>query len=272
MLVSGTYGQAGAVYAFEMDDNTRVTQYGSHINSSSSYFVTDQPNGHQYTYGNSSQSRLIPHGKSQPLRWLLAEQKDVSRRNNVKYTYTNGAAGEKLLSNIRYTGNYNSFGDRGVYFHYENKIRPSVAYLAGGKTQATKRLKQITTKYGNDTVREYHLNYTTSHTTQRDILKNVELCGYTYNGSQPSTRKCAQKTQISTHMPSTQWAAPNTTAILGLPTIGKQDKVIQKDINGDGVSDVILLKKVSVAPQTLCANVDSDPDFDYDGCRGHFGV
>lgn len=237
------------------------------------------PNGHRQYYGDTSPTRQVLDNTSVTYRWWLSKQTDEASRNNIQYGYINGAAGEKLLSNIRYTGNHrDGIGTRGVYFSYQSRHAPSVSYIGGGKLPAAYRLSRIETKYSEpgksaQVVDQYSLSYRVSHTTNRDILQSVEHCGFTFNGQQASSGHCAKRTVIDTPSPAPNWESEQQVSMPGIGELGDQDKVIQSDLNGDGISDVIVLKKRPSPPNHQCVNIDDNPDFDLNSaCVNQFDV
>lgn len=173
VTLSGTYGLNGAKYTTEIDSFITVTQVG-HLSSSNSHFTVSLPNGRTQKYGNSSASRVVASGVSQPLTWLLASEVDGAGNNAVNYNYTNYGVGEVLLTNISYQGG------RSVKFTYEavgsGYYRSS--FLAGGQTRMTKRLDKIQTYVDNSLVRSYNMLYTLSNGSDRLLLDGVEECGY----------------------------------------------------------------------------------------------
>lgn len=177
VVVNGaTYGSSGAVYRTEMDSFIQVIQSGS-INGTSTSFTVADNNGRTHYYGTTADSRHSAEGVSYIFSWALANTTD-SAGNTIIYDYVDLGEGEQLLSAIHYTGYANTQGNRHVRFDYQAKEQFSTAYMAGGKTRLTKRLYKIQTEYGASKVREYTLNYTASESSERDLLRSVQVCAY----------------------------------------------------------------------------------------------
>ncbi|MEW4364932.1 SpvB/TcaC N-terminal domain-containing protein, partial [Aliikangiella maris] len=79
--VSGAYGANGTVYRTELDSFAKVTQNGA-LNESNTSFTVEQKNGRVLYFGIATNSRVIPDGVSQTLRWLLAREEDRSTNRN----------------------------------------------------------------------------------------------------------------------------------------------------------------------------------------------
>ncbi|MGL6162242.1 RHS repeat-associated core domain-containing protein [Microbulbifer sp.] len=248
-LVSGVYGDSGAVYRTELDDFTRITQSG-HINSSSSSFTAELRNGRKRYYGLSTDSRHRPLGRAQTLSWAVSREEDrTSTQNSINYQYTHFGNGEYQLSNIYYSGTGATNGNRRIEFVYQAGRRPdpSSSYLAGGLTRQTKRLGTIKIHLAGETLREYRLSYLLSSLSSRSLLQSITECGLSN-----STFECYPATELewaeTTSQPAVEKighrnASPNyTESSQGITPI-LQDKMWitgvepRGDFNGDGVRD-----------------------------------
>ena len=149
ILVSGSYGVSGATYHTEMDSFATITQTGG-INSSTSNFEVEYPDGKIAEYGVTLNSRHDPDGRSQNLTWAINEQRDLSG-NTITYVYSEYAAGEHLLDSIYYTGKDAAQGNRRVDFEYSTNPREDRwrSYLGGASIQHSKLLDAISTFYGS---------------------------------------------------------------------------------------------------------------------------
>ncbi|WNO08948.1 RHS repeat-associated core domain-containing protein [Teredinibacter sp. KSP-S5-2] len=252
MVVSGTYGAAGAEYRTESDSFVRVTQHSAGINSTVAWFTAEYKDGSVQYFGKNSQSKLIHAGASYPLSWLLEFEHDavgntdgaanlgnvpVAAANFIHYDYTTFGEGEKLLTKISYTGNSESDkGDRAVEFIYEPRDDRTVSYLAGGKSETTQRLHKITTKYGLDSVYEYRVGYGLSLASERSLVKSITHCAF------EGTWQCLPATRFD-------WLENSTIAevtplkIGGVETFAGEvylhNVMSQGDVDGDGTRDFI---------------------------------
>ncbi len=176
MAVDGNYGSSGAIYRTEIDTMVRVTQSGG-FNSSNTWFKAEYADGTAKYYGNDSNSRNVHGGITATHSWLVSYSHDATENNYIHYNYQDFGVGEKLLTEIFYTGNSaNSEGNRKVEFNYEPKPIPSLSYIAGGQRQSTQQLSNIKTYYDSTELRAYNLNYRSSDATERSLLDSVQLC------------------------------------------------------------------------------------------------
>ncbi len=239
MHVAGNYGEANAVYRLEQDTFVSVVQKLGHINYSSTYFEVTHANGNVSYYGKTSNSQVRPAGKNVTQSWMLSTAYDVSKQNNIQYEYTNFDEGETLLTTISYTGNGDGFGDRKVVFNYEPREAIRSSYLGGGHISSSQRLYSISTMHANDLIRRYTLAYDISNTSHRDILKSLTACGYK-NGTSP---KCQLTTDFESHLPSMGWEAAGQAQLLGSDVSNISNKIVLKDVNGDGISEMLYMTR-----------------------------
>ncbi|HEV8695378.1 MAG TPA: SpvB/TcaC N-terminal domain-containing protein, partial [Lysobacter sp.] len=244
IATSGTYGQAGATYATEIDSFSRITQMAGSVTSTTAYFKVEAKSGDVVYYGGNStatsNARVVPGNLSLPESWLIERRQDRPG-NLIRYAYTSYGNGETLPSSILYTGFGSTDGDRKVEFTYET--RPSGAgtndqassYLEGGLTRQTQRLTKITTKVATQSVREYRLSYgAISASTGRSLLRSVQECGYV-----ATTATCRPATQFTWQegAPKFQWRLnPGQVANLG-SGLGRFGRTVG-DFNGDGASEL----------------------------------
>ncbi|WP_261627209.1 SpvB/TcaC N-terminal domain-containing protein, partial [Pseudoalteromonas holothuriae] len=177
IAVSGNYGEDSAIYRTEIDSFVRVTQSGA-INSNSTSFTVEYANGTTAYFGRDVDSRVIHSGQSAAYSWLISHQHDATSKNYIHYDYKAYGAGERLLSDIYYTGSgVTAQGQQKVSFTYEANNQPRSGYIAGGYYESTQKLKTINAYTNTSTkVRTYKLGYQTSHISGRDLLKTVRMC------------------------------------------------------------------------------------------------
>ncbi len=204
IATSGAYGSSGTVYRTELESYVRVEQSGAAFSSASSKFLVKYADGRVAYYGYDAQSVFVPANQSAPSEWLLTRLEDTAT-NSVIFTYDN-AGGEHHLSQISYTGRGTTAGDRKVNFIWEARPDVSSAWQAGGRTEQTKRLQQVTTMVGAQTVREYRLTYRNdSEATQRSLLGSVEECAYA-----GATLYCLPATNFEWQAAVTSFGLPGT--------------------------------------------------------------
>lgn len=201
MVVQGTYGQSGARYRTEIDNYTRVTQFGTLLDPIGC-FVAETKSGrilhfgatvHQDkgTCGTGANARVRPYGAPAPLSWLVERVEDYAG-NAMAYAYDNNDGGpqrETLVRSISYT--LPSSDVRRVTFDYENRPADigsndnAFSALAGALSPQVKRLSRITTWVGAEKVRDYSFQYnavnngpTLSSYSGRSLLRRVTECAY----------------------------------------------------------------------------------------------
>ncbi|MFP3344507.1 hypothetical protein R0J87_18685, partial [Halomonas sp. SIMBA_159] len=76
--VSGQRGKSGSSYKTEIDQYSQITLSGDSLGTSSQFIVKTK-SGDVLTYKNDSDN----------LVWLLAESTDTTKKNVIKYSYTN---------------------------------------------------------------------------------------------------------------------------------------------------------------------------------------
>uniref|UniRef100_UPI000FCA820E SpvB/TcaC N-terminal domain-containing protein n=1 Tax=Pseudidiomarina mangrovi TaxID=2487133 RepID=UPI000FCA820E len=234
MLVSGTYGQSGAVYRTEQDSFAQVVQLGA-INSSSSFTVHYANNTRGY-FGTTTDSRQVPSGSSIIASWAIAVEQDASG-NTIEYRYSTPVVGEHLLHEILYTGYNATPGTRKVSFFYEARPDASRSWRGGGLSQNTRRLKSIETSVSGSPVREYRLGYDLSLSTGRSLLTSVMECADNY---------CLPATEFFPHHAVMAWQPTDSSrsenrALTPSGDTAGLDRVKQQDLNGDGIPEAIYM-------------------------------
>ncbi|HVJ62216.1 MAG TPA: RHS repeat-associated core domain-containing protein [Tahibacter sp.] len=199
VATSGTYGTAGATYRTEIDSFARVTQVGGSLTGHATCFKVEDKSGRVSHYGAVASggcsaihgdARVLPQGGAATLSWLIKKTEDriatpTGGGNNIVYNYVQHGAGELLINDIRYTGFGNTQGSRYVTFAYQ--ARPdndrSSSYIAGGLTEQTQRLAEITSRDDVLPSTTYLLTYQepiaqgqTSLHSGRSNLQKVEMC------------------------------------------------------------------------------------------------
>ncbi|MBD3654289.1 SpvB/TcaC N-terminal domain-containing protein [Kangiella sp.] len=233
ILVNGTYGQSGAEYRTELDSFSKITQLDGGINSGASFEVKHKNNRTSY-YGDTSDSRHVPEGLAHPMTWGISKQEDSSG-NRIDYIYQSYGDGEYHIKEILYTGSGSLQGNRKVSLEYEARTDISRSFNSGGLTLSTKRLKSIRTYVGSALVRTYNIAYLNSNFSNRSLLSSVQEC---------ASGKCLPATNFDVYHPSIQWdnndsSSSTNQALSEIGEIGGNDWVGYKDLNGDGLPEVL---------------------------------
>ncbi|QFU06943.1 tRNA3(Ser)-specific nuclease WapA precursor (plasmid) [Pseudoalteromonas sp. THAF3] len=190
VIVSGNYGNSGAIYKTELDTFVRVKQTGSLTDEAS--FVAEYKSGRTAYFGQETSSKVIHANKSSAYSWLISYEHDATENNYIHYEYSSHGQGEQLLNTIYYTGTgAEELGDRKVVFEYESAANLYKRYIAGGYYFSTKRLKSISTEYGDAQVSSWSLSYSASLGTSRSLLDSIEYCSHI-----SGTEKCLPSTEF----------------------------------------------------------------------------
>ena len=245
ILTSGNYGKHNATYRTEMDQFLKVVQT-ENLEVGNSRFVVFHKNGNRSDYGLTTDSRHKAGGRSETLTWAISKVADNNATANVmNYAYTEFGAGEHLLSSITYTGDSQTPGSRVVEFKYQNANRPdqSQSYLAGGLTESTRLLGSIETSISGEAIREYSLNYETSASTERSLLSSIQECAFDSSGNQ----SCLPATNFEQHTPNLEWESVDSSDVnnsqADIGPMEETDKIILKDLNGDGIAELLYLER-----------------------------
>jgi len=243
IAISGTYGADGTEYRTELDGFARIKSYGVAGNGPS-YFKVWTKSGDIMEYGATLDSQLNPPtasgaASSDALSWKLNKVLD-SVGNYIEFDYyENASTGESYPTNITYTKNDNQAlaGTNQIVFGYEDRADKYKSYVAGRKTESTKRLSNISIQtIAGQVIGEHKINYQSSTETNRSMVVSIERCN--------ATNDCVNATTFD-HTDSPQgW-----TSVSGFrPPVGTSvvydNRVFDQgtrltDLNGDGRVDMI---------------------------------
>jgi len=160
-ICRGIYSEAGAEYATEMENFTRVLSYGG-TNGHPDHFKAFTDNGEIVEYGNSDNSKQkFGYGNNTViLSWFINKITDADG-NYMTFQYVRHN-NELLISSIQYTGNSGLQPYASVSFNYSNlpNTMGSNTYFVGGYgVTQTKLLESISISYNNTAVRKYKFFY-----------------------------------------------------------------------------------------------------------------
>ena len=254
VVTSGTYGTSGAEYRTELDQFARVRQFGA-INNATTWFIVDYKNGRTGSYGATPNTRHSATGRTEVLTWAIRTMRDTSG-NSITYEYFDYGDGEYPIKAIHYTGINGSDGDRHVRFAYEPKTSPRTFYLAGGKSRATQRLKDIRTEYQTTLIRKYSLTYTPSQSTSRDVLTSIQECAYE-NGI---TARCLPTTDF-------EWQVGDQSIVVQRLQFFDPNNLIQGDAGTDPGAEIVHDDKRALHQVLPRGDTNGDGVKDWDGIQ-----
>jgi hypothetical protein len=146
-------------------------------NSNYKWTVWDKA-GTKYTFGSSTDSRIINSDGTKTFAWFLDRVTDVYG-NTVIFTYTKDN-GQIYLSKVNYTANAvvtpALTADKEIDFIYETG-RPDITYSnrTGWQIATVQRLKETQIKVDGALVWRYALTYLLSGDTNRSLLSQITL-------------------------------------------------------------------------------------------------
>ena len=219
-----------STYQTEIANFAQVTASGVGT-TGPSYFTVQGKDGLTYEYGNTTDSKILPHLGTVPYIWALDKVTDRSG-NYMTFTYsqTDGAYVPVSIQYAAASGS-TSFPYQ-VEFTYTTLAasNPNILtkYLAGIQNQQTKQLSTITVTSSGTTVRKYNLSYTTAAATLRATLTSIQECG----GS--AGTDCLAATSVG-YQSGTAGVSNTTTSIASSGWNWGM-----ADFNGDGRQDLLL--------------------------------
>jgi len=245
VLVSSdkSYGEDGAEYRTEIDSISKVISYratGPNRNGPDSFKVWTKA-GLIIEFGTINNSAFQAQGRDDGLitTWSVAKISDT-KGNYMTFTYAND--NEHALERIDYTGNgsANLTPYASVRFGYEARTDTFSGYQLGSLISRTKRLKTVSSYYGDTLTRKYVLGYNDTEqirpNTGRSLLIQLdEQDGAGRAFAQPLKFEF-ESTQAGWQQPdNAKWGAPVAVAV-------KDEKPRGTgfiDLNGDGRPDFV---------------------------------
>ncbi|NVJ49413.1 MAG: hypothetical protein HWE11_03435, partial [Gammaproteobacteria bacterium] len=256
---SANYWANGATY--HPESNPKVTV----VKVSSETFEVRYPNGNVDFYGEGK--RIVRNGII--TSWMLSRKHDSSD-NAIHYSYNNlGDEAQLYLTRIDYTGFQNSPGNRHVDFAYQTRQDVRVSYMAGTRATQSKRLKSITTRYGNQNISQYTINYRddTYAYFQKLNYSTNEWTGSAASSSAENTSQTAERRSLLSDIKLCAWDENNTNSCL-------PRTVIQQNIWKAGLkaqSQVLPLADDRMfMGKLLTGDFDGDAKTDYGFARGSY--
>lgn len=226
-----TYGATNVQYRTEIDQMVRVTSKAS-TNNIPGWFQVEMPNGLEYQYGNSTDSKLMSGTGTgaTPQFWALSKISDANG-NAIRFFYDTDAATRKFRpSYISYTERGGA-GDYRVNFVYQAGALPfkmqkyTPSQTGGAAHEEDRLLDRIDLQQANVTYRAYKFTYEAGAGDGKR-LASAQECAYA-----PS-EDC---------FPATVFTWQSATAghdVLTSTSKAVSASVLPLDINGDGIQDL----------------------------------
>lgn len=246
VVVSGTYGTAGAEYRTVPDRQLRIVTDGVFADGTPTSFTVYHREGEIEHFtgrlegaqvSSSSLDGTLAVSPTQAVFGWVPELIEDRSGNSMTIEWAEDVGPEhgvaKYPTAIRYTygpGGVTSASSRMVRLEYEARPDWLISYVAGFRHQIYRRLSAIETYADTsgtlELVHRYRIGYKTSATTQRSVVSQIEKCD-------PSD-VCLPKTVAFSESGDFAFAAPITVA-----TIGEYARIRTADITGDGRDDVL---------------------------------
>ncbi|MFA5971550.1 MAG: FG-GAP-like repeat-containing protein [Lentimicrobiaceae bacterium] len=243
-ITAYTGGSNGAEYATESARFAYIVSLNPNSSIGPNSFNITTKDGMKLAYGETADSRIEAPGSSKALIWRLNQMTDING-NYIKYYYTE-INGDSYIDRIEYTGNNTTNPALAPYnvlkFTYEDRPDKIMYYVGGISISQTKRLTGIDMISETVPVRHYSFTYLPVATPNLDFEKS-RLAQIQETGTLNGVSKAINPTVIN-------WGPDNNT-VSEISITGSYPGYVTKsyfsDLNGDGLTDQFVLRKLSSA-------------------------
>jgi RHS repeat-associated protein len=174
----GSYGAPGTRYHTQLETWIDVTAIGT-CGSGPCSFTARTKQGWTVRYGETLNSQLTLEGRPEIGAWFVTSVTDLNG-NTVDFSYEKLQADHQLLpSRIRYTRNDAAglVAQREIAFAYQPRSDVTPRFRGGYRFAASRILTSIDTTRDGQDVLHYLLAYRASDSTDRLLLRSIQLCG-----------------------------------------------------------------------------------------------
>jgi hypothetical protein len=180
--VTGTYGSAKSGYKTAIETWRTIQASPATCCTGPCSFTVTNSNGSVFSYGTTTDSRVLATGRTDVRVWALKQVQDLNG-NTVAFTYTTdplsgGGSGQYYITRIDYTANATAgiTANRSVQFFYQNRSDVETRYQGGSGITTSYLLDHVQTFVGIQSVLDYRLTYAQSQASGRSELQNVQIC------------------------------------------------------------------------------------------------
>ncbi len=252
LLVPGTgeYGAPDSEYRTEIEGFQKITVVGIQGNGPKKFSI-HLKNGEIRTYGSSSNfftAQVVANdGSNTVVQWLINKVKD-RHNNKIWFKWDTSIQGQAYLEKLEWTRVTSARNPQNTMeFQYEARTDKKHAFAKGISSSLDKRLSHVVTKRRQtptsllQEIRSLKLNYQYSDLTKRSLLTSVKECTNTKHNS------CLKPIEFS-------YSGDNITNLFDesytqngefTDDFLKQSSSKFIDINGDGIQEILFVKKTN---------------------------
>ncbi|WXG53364.1 MAG: FG-GAP-like repeat-containing protein [Candidatus Sedimenticola sp. (ex Thyasira tokunagai)] len=228
IAISGAVGVDGTEYRTALDGFSRIISHGQQ-GSGPHHWTVETKAGQTLEFGNSDDSRVEVLGQKSVRFWAVNQIADAVGNLITYHYHENTSQGEHYADEI-------SYSDVTVKFHYATRPDRQSGFSLGGGIKSSQRLTAIESFVGDQPVKRYNLDYIQGETTGRSLLTRLTECDGDNN--------CLPATRFEFEQP----IKGHNTALVTSDVNGSgrseadYERHLQ-DVNGDGRTDLVLIKK-----------------------------
>lgn len=178
VLVSGTYGKAGAVYRLENDNFSRITCIGNAFPDYPALFKVETKDGKSIEYSHLAFPYRSDNYKkgTYPYQWLVSRITD-KEGNYMTFHYINSVNGSTRLYKIEYTGTLDNTPNTVIEFYHTPKTVKRRSYINEFYIEDSYLLNHIIVKSNikspGEILRKYTLEY--NIVNEHNYLASISL-------------------------------------------------------------------------------------------------